>query len=134
MQARTTLSAAAVAGFLAVALGAFGAHGLKSILDPAMMQVWQTAVQYHLVHAPVLLALGVWQLYAPNRWLSRAALLMIVGILLFSGSLYLMAVSGIRALGMITPLGGISWLIGWTMLLLAARQPLKTNSDTGKPE
>ncbi|WP_221793167.1 DUF423 domain-containing protein [Oceanobacter mangrovi] len=122
MQARTTLTVAAIAGFLAVAIGAFGAHGLKHVLSPEMMTVYQTGVQYHLVHAAVLLGLGVWQLQHSNKWLDRAAVFMLAGLLLFSGSLYAMTISGIRPLGIITPFGGTSWLLGWLCLLLAARQ------------
>ena len=133
MQARTTLTIAAIAGFLAVALGAFGAHGLKSVLSPDMLKVYQTGVQYHLVHTVVLLGLGIWQAFNRDadvgRWLSRAVWLMLVGLLLFSGSLYLMTITGIRPLGIITPFGGTSWLIGWIFVLLAARKlPLQQTS------
>lgn len=128
MSARISLVAAALLGFFAVALGAFGAHGLKSVLEPAMMQVWQTAVLYHLVHSVALLAVAIWHLQQPSVWLARAALMLLIGTLLFSGSLYLMALTGVRILGMITPLGGVSWLIGWSMLMVAG---LKTTSQTG---
>lgn len=123
MNSQNTLLAACVAGFLAVALGAFGAHGLKGIIDPGLMNAYQTGVQYHLVHAIALLGVGLWQqqLGGVNHWLSRAAILLLVGIVLFSGSLYLMAITGIRPLGMITPIGGTSWLIGWAMLAWATR-------------
>ena len=124
MQARATLITATSAGFSGVALGAFGAHGLKNLLSEKMMTVWHTAVQYHLVHSVVLLALAVALMTLPQSatttWLRRSARLMLAGLLLFSGSLYLMAVTGIQPLGMITPLGGVSWLIGWGMILLAA--------------
>ena len=124
MQARTTLISAAIAGFSGVALGAFGAHGLKSVLSANMLAVWQTAVQYHLVHSVVLLALAVALMTLPpgttTIWLRRSAGLMLAGLLLFSGSLYLMALTGIHPLGIITPIGGVSWLIGWGLMLLAA--------------
>ena len=124
MQARTTLISAAIAGFSGVALGAFGAHGLKSVLSANMLAVWQTAVQYHLIHSVVLLALAVALMTLPpgavTTWLRRSAGLMLAGLLLFSGSLYLMALTGIRPLGIITPMGGVSWLIGWGLILLAA--------------
>lgn len=124
MQAKTTLLSAAVAGFSAVALGAFGAHGLKQVLSDKMLTVWQTAVQYHLVHSVVLLALAVALLLLPSgvskTWLQRSATLMVIGLLLFSGSLYAMTLTGIRPLGMITPLGGVSWLIGWGLMAVAA--------------
>ncbi|MFK4753924.1 MULTISPECIES: DUF423 domain-containing protein [Oceanospirillaceae] len=129
MQARMTLMLAAIAGFLGVALGAFGAHGLKDHLTPPMMTVYQTAVDYHLLHAAVLLGLGVWQLQQPQVWLNRAALFMVLGLLLFCGSLYAMVLLNIRMLGMITPIGGVSWLIGWGLLFIAARS-MTTSTST----
>jgi|TARA_R110001592_G_scaffold320584_7_gene598576 uncharacterized membrane protein YgdD (TMEM256/DUF423 family) len=129
MQARMTLMLAAIAGFLGVALGAFGAHGLKDHLTPPMMTVYQTAVDYHLLHAAVLLALGIWQLSKPQVWLNRAALFMVLGLLLFCGSLYAMVLLNIRMLGMITPIGGVSWLIGWGLLFIAARS-MTTSTST----
>lgn len=129
MNAKSTLNAAAVAGFSAVALGAFGAHGLKGVLDDAMMTVYHTAVLYHLVHSAVLLALAVWLKVMPgNRWLSWSANLMLVGMILFCGSLYAMTLTGIRPLGIITPFGGVSWLAGWALLLVAASK-LKTQDS-----
>ena len=118
---------AAVAGFTGVGLGAFGAHGLKTVLSPDMMTVWQTAVQYHLVHAVVLLALAFGLSAKPEKWLGRSAIMITLGLLLFSGSLYAMALTGIRPLGIITPFGGISWLIGWAMLIPAALSMSKTD-------
>ncbi|MAK92215.1 MAG: hypothetical protein CMI08_08660 [Oceanospirillaceae bacterium] len=129
MNAKSTLNAAAVAGFSAVALGAFGAHGLKGVLDDAIMTVYHTAVLYHLVHSAVLLALAVWLKVMPgNRWLSWSANLMLVGMILFCGSLYAMTLTGIRPLGIITPFGGVSWLAGWALLLVAASK-LKTQDS-----
>lgn len=119
MQAKWILVLAALCGFLGVALGAFGAHGLKDILEPAMLSVYQTGVHYQQIHALALLAIGIWQLLKPARELSLAAVFMLVGIVLFSGSLYLMTLTGIRALGIITPFGGVSWLVGWFWLGLA---------------
>lgn len=126
MNSQTTLLSACIAGFLGVALGAFGAHGLKSVIDPTLMAAYQTGVQYHLVHAVTLMGVGIWQQVAQQqatctRWLNRAAALLLAGIILFSGSLYLMAITGIRPLGIITPFGGTSWLIGWVMLAWATR-------------
>ncbi|MCD8531946.1 MAG: DUF423 domain-containing protein, partial [Saccharospirillaceae bacterium] len=80
MQAKNTLTAAAVAGFSGVALGAFGAHGLKGVLSADMLTVYQTAVQYHLIHAVVLLALSLWLQVQPSRWLSWSARLMLLGL------------------------------------------------------
>jgi uncharacterized membrane protein YgdD (TMEM256/DUF423 family) len=112
---RAALAAAAIFGGLGVALGAFGAHGLKAMLGPTELGWWQTAVQYQIWHALALLALAL----SPIR--ARAAgWLFAAGILLFSGSLYLMALTGIRALGMVTPVGGLLLILGWAALGLAA--------------
>ena len=106
---------------IGVALGAFGAHGLKSRVTPEMLVVWQTGVQYHLVHALGLLLVGILCQLMPEPSLVRSAGWMIMaGIVLFSGSLYVMTLSGIRALGMITPLGGVAFLIGWLLIVVAA--------------
>ena len=107
--------------FIGVALGAFGAHGLKSRVSPELLVVWQTGVQYHLIHALGLLLIGIIYQFMPNDSLVRnAGWLIQVGILLFSGSLYLLVLSGVRSLGMITPLGGVAFLIGWILLAYAA--------------
>ncbi|MEW5975307.1 MAG: DUF423 domain-containing protein [Acidobacteriota bacterium] len=101
---------------LGVAAGAFGAHALKQRLSPDLLQVFETGVRYQLIHALALLALGL----AADRWptlnLSLVGWLFLAGILLFSGSLYLLCLSGIRALGAITPLGGTAFLAGWALL------------------
>ncbi len=112
---------AALSGFLAVALGAFGAHGLKARLSEDMMAVYQTAVQYHFYHTLALLAVAV--LLAGG--LQSAALrasgwLFAAGIVVFSGSLYALALSGMRVLGAVTPLGGLLFLAGWVALAAAA--------------
>ena len=105
----------AVLCFLAVGLGAFGAHGLRSTLEArGMLDTWNKAVFYQFVHAIALLVLA---LYATiNR---GACLLLLIGILLFSGSLYLLALTNLRWLGAITPLGGLCFLVGWAWLVLA---------------
>ena len=120
MQARRCLRIAAIAGFSGVAFGAFGAHGLKGVIAPELMAAYQTAVLYHLVHAVVLLALSAWLFVRPASWIRRSAWMMTIGLLLFSGILYAMALTGEKALGIITPFGGVSWLVGWSFLLLAA--------------
>ena len=103
--------------FLAVALGAFGAHALKAALQASgMMDAWNKAVLYHLVHAVALVALAL--AGAGNR---ATYFLLAAGILLFSGSLYAMALSNIRWLGAITPLGGLCFLAGWAWLVVAPR-------------
>ena len=110
----------AVAGFLAVALGAFGAHGLRARLSPEMLAVFETGVRYHMYHALaiVIVALMVGRF---DGWMFRAAgWAFTVGIVLFSGSLYLLAVSGVTILGAITPIGGLAFLVGWGLLVVAA--------------
>jgi len=105
---------AAALCFLAVALGAFGAHALRSTLESyGMTDVWNKAVLYHLVHAVALLALS--SVRTPNR---VAWCLLFAGIIFFSGSLYLMALSNVRWLGAITPLGGLCFLSGWLWLFV----------------
>jgi len=120
MTARLALVVAAAAMFVAVALGAFGAHALKGRLTQGMTVVWQTAVQYHAWHALALLATGILLLQWPGRGLlGIAAWLFVAGIVLFSGSLYVLALTDVRWLGAITPLGGIAFLAGWIVLAWA---------------
>ena len=121
MTPRAALVLAALLMFVAVAAGAFGAHALKSRLAPDLMTTWQTAVLYHALHALALLGIGLLMFHWPERGdLALAGWLMIAGIVLFSGSLYLLALTGNRALGAITPFGGIAFLIGWLVLAWAA--------------
>jgi len=112
-----------VSALLGVALGAFGAHGLKSRVTAEMLAVWQTGVQYHLFHALGLLLIGILCHLLPGAGLVRSAgWFLLVGTVLFSGSLYVMVLSGVRALGIITPLGGVAFLVGWLLLAVAAWQ------------
>ncbi len=105
--------------FLAVALGAFGAHGLKGKLTQEMLAVFQTGVQYHMNHALGLILVGLLVQLGPDAaGLKAAGWLLSAGIVLFSGSLYLLSISGVRWLGMITPLGGVAFLAGWALLAL----------------
>ncbi len=108
-----------VFAFLAVATGAFGAHGLEKILDSYSLGIWQTAAQYQMIHALALVLLGLFegQKNTPQK-LTRAFFL--AGIVLFSGSLYLLALTGVKILGAITPLGGLSFMAGWISFGLAA--------------
>jgi uncharacterized membrane protein YgdD (TMEM256/DUF423 family) len=110
----------ALLGFVGVALGAFGAHALRNRLSPALLQAWNTAVLYHLLHAVALFALG---LYAKSSGadLRVGGWLLCAGILVFSGSLYALALTGVRPLGAITPLGGLLFLAGWAWLAFANR-------------
>jgi uncharacterized membrane protein YgdD (TMEM256/DUF423 family) len=124
---RWLLALSALSGFLAVALGAFGAHGLKgrvsALPDGARrLEWWQTAANYQLSHA---LAMGLAALLAermPAGALSLAGAAFFIGTLLFSGSLYVMGLTGVRALGAVTPLGGLGFLVGWVCLLWATLQ------------
>lgn len=110
----------AISAFLAVALGAFGAHGLKARLSPDMMAVYQTAVQYHFYHSLALLAVGILlSQTAGNSALRFSGWAFLFGIAVFSGSLYLLSISGIKWLGAITPLGGVAFLLAWLALAYA---------------
>lgn len=121
MTARLALTLGAALAFAAVALGAFGAHALKARLGPDMAQVWQTAVQYHGWHALALVAAGLLLLHRPEAAaLAVAAWLFVAGVVLFSGSLYLLALTGTRSLGAVTPFGGAALLAGWLAFAWAA--------------
>lgn len=109
---RFILIAGSLLAGLGVALGAFGAHGLRNVLGAAELGWWSTAVQYQMWHATGLLALGAWRL--PHT--GPVAVLLVLGTLVFSGSLYVMALSGWRVLGMITPIGGTLLIAGWLLL------------------
>ncbi len=103
---------------VAVAAGAFGAHGLRARLSPDLLAVFETAARYQMYHALALLAVGWAVTRWPGPWPVRAGWLFAVGTLVFSGSLYALALSGMRWLGAVTPLGGLAFLAGWTCLLL----------------
>ena len=121
MSARLALTLAALLLFAAVGLGAFGAHALKTRLAPDMQAIWQTAVQYHVWHALGLLAVGLFTMQRPDApGASLAAWLFVAGIALFSGSLYALALSGVRGLGAVTPFGGAAFLAGWLAFAWAA--------------
>ena len=107
---------AALLGLLAVGLGAFGAHGLEKLLaDNKTLEIWKTAVFYHFIHAVMLFVLAERQPVRTGPWLS-----FFIGIGIFSGSLYLLAVTNARWLGAITPFGGVSLMVGWVWLLVCA--------------
>lgn len=115
------IALAAVNGLLAVALGAFGAHGLRARLSEPLLNAWQTAVQYHFYHVFALLVVGLLlQSWGKSIWLSTSGAAFFLGILLFCGSLYALALGGPRWLGPITPLGGLSFMVGWLLLFCAA--------------
>ena len=120
-QARFSLTLGAALGFLGVALGAFGAHALKAKLGPDLLTIFETGVRYQMYHALALLLLGVLGLHWPEqkrlKWVTGTFAL---GILIFSGSLYMLALTGVRLWGAVTPLGGLCFLLGWTLLALTA--------------
>ncbi|MCK4840395.1 MAG: DUF423 domain-containing protein [Methylococcales bacterium] len=111
----------AISGLIGVAMGAFGAHGLKAVLTPEMLAVYRTGVDYQMWHALALGLIAVFRQQTPESVLLKwAGWLMFVGILLFSGSLYLLAMLNMKWLGMITPLGGVSLLIAWVLVAMFA--------------
>jgi uncharacterized membrane protein YgdD (TMEM256/DUF423 family) len=117
---RTFFALGSLSAGLAVALGAFGAHALKQRLSPEMLAVFDTGVRWQLAHALALLAVA----WAVTRWpgaaVAASGWLFVAGTLLFSGSLYALALSGVRGLGAITPLGGAAWIVGWACLAWGA--------------
>jgi uncharacterized membrane protein YgdD (TMEM256/DUF423 family) len=119
--ANTFLLVGSLAGFLGVAAGAFGAHGLRSRLSPDMLAVFETAVRYQMYHVFALLITAVViGRVGDARLLTIAGWSFIAGIVLFSGSLYALALTGISSLGAITPLGGLAFLVGWACLAIFA--------------
>ena len=118
---KTFVVLGSLSAFAGVALGAFGAHGLKTRVTPEMLTVWQTGVFYHLVHALGLLLVGILSHLMPEAVMVRnAGWAILLGMVLFSGSLYALVLTGIKPLGMITPFGGIAFLLGWLLLGIAA--------------
>lgn len=122
---KTILMTASVLLTLAVVIGAFGAHGLKAHISNEMMQIYKTGVEYHFYHALGLLLIGVLSISMPSGLLNWSAILLSIGIILFSGSLYIMAISGIKWLGAITPVGGIAFIAGWILLFAAVFKNFK---------
>lgn len=115
------IAIAALNGFMAVACGAFAAHGLKARLPEDLLAIFQTGVQYQMYHALALLAVGLLGLHMDQSGLLRTSgWLFIAGIIIFSGSLYILSLTGTRWLGAITPIGGVAFLAGWLLLLAAA--------------
>ena len=123
---RTILIAATLYGLTAVILGAFGAHGLKGKLSPDLLASFETGVRYQLIHAVLLLVIALWARTAPSPLLSWSAALVAGGVVLFSGSIYVLATRTLtgwewaKALGPVTPLGGLLMIIGWLLLVVWA--------------
>jgi len=115
---RLLLSFAAFSGFLSVSLGAFAAHGLKHHISAESLAIWQTGVQYQMYHALALLAVGLLFQHRASKALKLSGLAFILGSFLFSGSLYVLALGAPRVFGLVTPVGGLSFLIGWALLLV----------------
>jgi len=117
MNPATAMRIAAAAGLVAVALGAFGAHGLKNLLaQNGTAAIWEKAVLYHFIHAVMLFILAERKTFPAVAWWSFLA-----GIMIFSGSLYLLALTNVRWLGAVTPVGGVSFILGWGVLLLCSK-------------
>ncbi len=120
MSAKSLLLCGSLGGLVSVVLGAFGSHGLAKKLSPEMLSVWKTAVEYQFFHSLALLAVGLLLLQQGQATLAGwAGVAFIAGILLFSGSLYALALTGIKPLGAITPLGGLSFIVGWCLLAVS---------------
>ncbi len=120
---RTWLKSGSILAFLGVALGAFGAHALKDKLGENR-PIWDTAVHYQLVHAIALLFVAVAATSLPLKVIKLAGTLFTVGVVLFSGSLYVLALTDIKPLGAITPFGGVCFLVGWGALIYSAGKPV----------
>ncbi|HEU4964162.1 MAG TPA: DUF423 domain-containing protein [Bacilli bacterium] len=126
---RTFLMLGSINLFLAVALGAFGAHGLKDIVSERMLANWQTGVHYHMIHALGMLAIAAFGDRLRAKKQARiAGWLFLIGIFFFAGSLYAMAPTGILILGAITPIGGVCFLVGWFLLFYAALKEPKASA------
>ncbi|WP_273454703.1 DUF423 domain-containing protein [Nevskia ramosa] len=124
MSAKLMVMLAGLFGFLGVGFGAFGAHTLKERLTPDLLAIYRTAVEYQFWHALALMAVGLLAMSRPGPLLSASGWSFAFGILLFSGSLYALALSGVRVLGAITPIGGLLFLVGWVLLSVHAARTL----------
>ncbi|MFO7561081.1 MAG: DUF423 domain-containing protein [Enhygromyxa sp.] len=119
MTAERTILIAALLGLLGVAAGAFGAHGLETRVGPEQLEWWATAARYQQIHAVALLVVG-WGAGAWTRWRSRATWCFTLGVLVFAGTLYAMALGGPRILGAVTPIGGLLLMLGWAAVIAEA--------------
>lgn len=116
---RTAFLAGAIYGFLGVALGAFGAHALEDLLEAnGYVEVFETGTRYHMIHALLLLAIGLMLEHRPSRWLNIATFSASIGIPFFAGSLYLLSTLNLKWMGAITPIGGLCFLIAWACIFL----------------
>lgn len=118
---KTFIIAGAINAFLAVALGAFGAHGLADKLEPKYLEIWKTGVTYEMFHALGLLAAGILLgKAAASALFSWSGWFMLIGIILFSGSLYVLSLTKVSVIGFITPFGGVAFLVGWALMAIGA--------------
>lgn len=118
MSAKLSLISGMIAAFLAVALGAFGAHALKTRVDASLISIWNTGVTYQFFHALALILLGLWMKQSPGGGVAAMGCF-IGGIIIFSGSLYTLVLTGIISFGAVTPIGGVLFLIGWICWLVS---------------
>jgi len=123
---RLFVISASISGALAVLLGAFGAHALKNMISAEMLEVYKTGVQYHFYHTFALLFVGLIGYFQQSKTLKWSGWLFSAGIFLFSGSLYLLAVTGLKIIGIITPFGGLCFVAGWVCLGLHASKNFKS--------
>ena len=112
------LTVGAISGALAVLLGAFGAHLLKQMISPEMLEVYKTGIQYQFYHTFALLVVGILMNIKPTKTLKWSGYLFMAGIIVFSGFLYLLAITGIKTLGMIVPIGGLALVAAWICMLI----------------
>lgn len=119
----TIIAIAAALGLLAVIAGAAGTHALRDALDAGALRTFETAARFQIYHALALLFVGILSMRWQTRWLTAAAILFTLGVLLFSGSLYILALSGVGIFGAIAPIGGVSLMAGWASLVAAALRP-----------
>lgn len=125
MTQKLVLLTAAVLGGLSVGIGAFGAHALRATLEAGgRLETFETAVKYQFYHTLALLAIGILMYHIPDKWLGYAAISMVVGIVIFSGSLYVLCLTGARWWGAVTPLGGVALIVGWGLLLVSVYRSL----------
>jgi uncharacterized membrane protein YgdD (TMEM256/DUF423 family) len=119
---RTFVALGALSAAVSVAAGAFGAHGLKPRLAPHLLEVFETGARYQMYHALALLAVAWVASRRASRAVAWSGWLLFAGTVLFSGSLYAMALTGVRSLGLVTPFGGVAFIVGWVILALEARR------------
>ena len=128
-QSKLFLTTGAVSALFAVILGAFGSHGLEDRLSPDLLEIFETGNRYHFYHSFALLSVGLLAQYVDGKWLRAGGWCFLLGILFFSGSLYALALSGVRILGAITPIGGGFFIVGWALLTAEAYSGASARAD-----